>query len=174
MIGPAKLGWAMGGAAGVLLLSALTWGLVHAAQRAPADPAGQTAPDLTIHSLRDGREIRLADLRGRPIVLNFWASWCVPCRQEAPVLNEAARRYDGKVVFLGADIKDSEQPARAYLAELQVPYPAGPIMRGSERDFGVTAPPETFFIDRQGTIVARIIGVVDAKRLDFYIGRLQP
>lgn len=174
MIGPTKLGWAMGGAAAVLLLSALTWGLVHAAQRAPADPAGQTAPDLTIHSLQDGREIRLADLRGRPIVLNFWASWCVPCRQEAPVLNEAARRYDGKVVFLGADIKDTEQPARAYLAELQVPYPAGPILRGSERDYAVTAPPETFFIDRRGTIVARILGAVDAKRLDLYMGLLQP
>lgn len=90
------------------------------------------------------------------------------------MLNEAARRYDGKVVFLGADIKDTEQPARAYLAELQVPYPAGPILRGSERDYAVTAPPETFFIDRRGTIVARILGAVDAKRLDLYMGLLQP
>jgi len=107
-------------------------------------------------------------------VLNFWASWCVPCRQEAPVLNAAARRYDGRVQFLGADIKDSDQAARAYLSELGVPYLAGPISQGSEKDFGVSAPPETFFIDRQGSIVARITGPVDAKRLDVYLGLLQP
>jgi cytochrome c biogenesis protein CcmG/thiol:disulfide interchange protein DsbE len=147
-----------------------TWGLVHAAQEAPRDIAGQTAPDLTIRSLQDGREIRLADQRAKPVVLNFWASWCVPCRQEAPVLNAAARQYDGRVLFVGADIKDSEQPARAYLAELHVPYPAGPITGGSERDYRVTAPPETFFIDRQGTIAARITGAVDARRLQIYMG----
>ena len=169
---PTRLGWAIAGVAVLLLLTSLTWGLVHAAQRAPIDRVGQAAPSLTIRSLQDGREIRLASLRGTPVVLNFWASWCVPCRQEAPVLNAAARSYDGRVQFLGADIKDSDQAARAYLSELAVPYLAGPITRGSEKDYGVSAPPETFFIDRQGSIVARITGPVDAKRLDVYLGLL--
>jgi cytochrome c biogenesis protein CcmG/thiol:disulfide interchange protein DsbE len=167
---PATMGWALGGVAAVLLISSMTWGLVHATQKAPRDIVGQPAPDLTIYSLQDGREIRLAGQRGKPVVLNFWASWCVPCRQEAPVLNAAAHQYQGRVLFLGADIKDSEQPGRAYLAELQVPYPAGPITRGSERDYGVTAPPETYFIDRYGTIAARITGAVDARRLQLYLG----
>jgi cytochrome c biogenesis protein CcmG/thiol:disulfide interchange protein DsbE len=164
----------MGGTAALLLVGALTWGLVHATQRAPADLGGQTAPDLTIRSLQDGREIHLAGLRGRPVVLNFWASWCVPCRQEAPALNEAARRYEGRVAFLGAAVDDSEQAASAYLAELQVPYPTGPIVRGSKRDYGVTAQPETFFIDRQGVVVARVLGAIDARRLELYIGLLGP
>jgi len=155
-------------------VSALTWGLVHATQRAPVDLGGQAAPDLNIRSLPDGRETRLADLRGRPVVLNFWASWCVPGRQEAPVLNDASRRYDGRVMFLGADIKDSNQPARAYLAELRVPYAAGPVVHGSEHQYGVTAPPETFFIDRHGVIAAHVLGPVDAKRLELYIELLRP
>ncbi len=167
---PATLGWALGGVAAVVLISSMTWGLVHAAQKAPRDIAGQPAPNLTIPSLPNGREIRLVGQRGTPLVLNFWASWCVPCRQEAPVLNAASRQYDGRVLFLGADIQDSEQPAREYLAEFQVPYPAGPITHGSARDYGVTAPPETYFIDRQGTIAARVTGAVDAKRLQLYLG----
>jgi cytochrome c biogenesis protein CcmG/thiol:disulfide interchange protein DsbE len=167
---PSTVGWTLGGVAAVVLISSMTWGLVHAAQRAPRDIAGQPAPELTIRSLQDGREIRLADQHGKPVVLNFWASWCVPCRQEAPVLNAASRQYQGRVLFLGADIKDSGQPARAYLAELQVAYPAGPITHGSERDYGVTAPPETYFIDRQGVIAARVTGAIDAKRLQLYLG----
>ena len=170
---PATLGWTLGGVAAVLVISSMTWGLVHASRTAPRDVAGQPAPDLTIRSLQDGREIRVADHRGTPVVLNFWASWCVPCRQEAPVLDAAARQYEGRVLFLGADIKDSEQPARAYLTELQVPYPAGPITHGSEHAYGVTAPPETYFIDRQGVIAARIIGAVDAKRLQLYLGLVE-
>ncbi len=171
---PARLGLAIGGVAALMLISSLTWGLVSAAQRAPINLVGQAAPALTLRSLQDGREIRVANLRGTPVVLNFWASWCVPCRQEAPVLNAAARRYDGRVQFLGADIKDNDQAARAYLTELAVPYPAGPITRGSEKDFGVNAPPDTFFIDRQGSIVSRITGPVDARRLNAFLGLVQP
>src|SRR5258708_31987313 len=98
---PATLGGGVGGVAAVVLISSMAWGLVHAAQRGPRDVAGQPAPDLTIRSLQNGREIRLVGQRGTPLVLNFWASWCVPCRREAPVLNAAAHQYDGRVLFLG-------------------------------------------------------------------------
>ena len=167
---PATMGWALGAVAAALVISSMTWGLVRATQKAPHDVAGQPAPDLAIRSLQDGREIRLADQRGTPLVLNFWASWCVSCREEAPVLNAAARQYEGRVLFLGADIKDGDRPARAYMAELQVPYVAGPIARGNEHDYGVTAPPETYFIDRQARIVARVTGAIDARRLQLYLG----
>jgi cytochrome c biogenesis protein CcmG, thiol:disulfide interchange protein DsbE len=171
---PVRLSWALGGGAALVLMASLGWGLVHAAKPAPRTLVGQAAPDLAIQPLLDGPEVRLANLRGKPVVLNFWASWCVPCRTEAPVLNAAAHRYQGRVQFLGADIQDSDQPRRAFLTQYQVQYPAGPIVRGSYHDFGVTAPPETYFIDRQGVVVLRVTGEVDASGLRTYLGLLQP
>ena len=161
-------GWSLGGVLVALLLAALGWGVIHPASQGPKSVVGAQAPDITIQSL-DGREFRLADLRGTPVVLNFWASWCVPCRLEAPVLAAAARANEGRVQFLGADIQDTDEAARAYEAEIQSPYPVGPITHGSYRDFGVTAPPETFFLDSQGVVVARFLGPLDAGLIDRYL-----
>ena len=160
------------GAAGLLLVS-LWWGLVHASNMAPPNLLGQGAPEITVAAL-DGRQLALSDFRGTPMVVNFWASWCVPCRQEAPVLNAAARDYESRVQFLGVDIQDTDSGARAYQAEFMSPYPVGPAIRGSYRDWSVTAPPETFFVDRQGVVVSKIVGPVDASRLKLYIGLLGP
>ena len=161
-----------GGLAG-LLLGSLGWGLINASNKLPPSLLGRAAPDITVAAL-DGRNLTLSGFRGTPLVVNFWASWCVPCRQEAPVLNAAAREYDGRVQFLGVDIQDTDSAARAYQAEFMSPYPVGPATRGSYRDWGVTAPPETFFIDRQGVVVSKIVGPVDANRLKVYIGLLGP
>ena len=123
--------------------------------RVPGSLEGRPAPQFTL-SLFDGGEISLSDLRGQVVVVNFWASWCPPCRAEAPLLEEAWRSYrDRGVVFLGVDYVDTEAEARAYLREFGVTYPNGPD-RGSRiaRAFGITGIPDTFFIDRQG-IVAR-------------------
>ena len=140
-----------------VLMAGLGWGLIHAASKAPATLVGRPAPELAIRTF-DGRVYDLAQLRGTPVVLNFWASWCVACRQEAPVLAAAANRSAGRIQFLGADFQDSDQAAKAYEAEIKDPYPVGPIIRGSYRDFGVTAPPETFFIDRQGRVRFKVVG----------------
>lgn len=164
-------GWSLGGVLVALLLAALGLGVIHSASQGPKSVGGAPAPDITIQSL-DGRDFRLADLRGTPVVLNFWASWCVPCRQEAPVLAAAARANKGRVQFLGADIQDTDEGARAYEAEIQSPYPVGPITRGSYRDFGVTAPPETYFIDRRGVVVSKILGPVDSQRMKLFLSQI--
>lgn len=163
----------LGAGVAALLFAALGWGLLHAARAAPRSLEGQVAPDVTIRALDDGREIGISDLRGTPVVLNFWASWCVPCRKEAPILNAAARAYSGRIQFIGADIQDSDAPARSYQAEIQSPYPVGPITHGSYRDYGVTAPPETFFIDRQGRVVVKVLGAIDQRRMDIDMSLLK-
>lgn len=164
----ALAGWAAAGAITVVVMGALLWGLLHPASKPPLSLVGQPAPPLTLRSL-DGRDIRLADLRGTPVVLNFWASWCLPCRQEAPVLADAALATDGKVQFLGLDIQDSDQAARAYEAEVRSPYPVGPAVEGSYLDFGVDKPPQTIFIDRKGIVVARFIGPIDSHSMKVYL-----
>jgi len=118
--------------------------------------------------------LALSDVRGTPLVVTFWASWCVPCKQEAPILNAAARNYEGRVHFVGLDIQDSDSAARAYQADVLSPYQVGPAIKGSYRDWGVTAPPETFFIDRQGLVVSKIVGPVDRHQLEVYVGLLGP
>ncbi len=164
---PITWGWALGGGAAALLVISLGWGLAHAANKQPKTVIGQAAPDLTIQTL-DGR------FHGTPLVVNFWASWCVPCRQEAPALSATARRYSGRVQFIGVDIQDTDQAARAFQAEVRSPYPVGPAVKGSYRDWGVTAPPETFFVDRKGVVISEILGPVDSKRLEIYLSQLGP
>ena len=161
-----------GGLAG-LLLGARGWGLVHASNKLPPNLLGRAAPAMTVAAL-DGRRVELSAFHGTPLVVNFWASWCVPCRQEAPVLNAAAREYEGRVQFVGVDIQDTDSAARAYQAELMSPYPVGPAIKGSYHDWGVSAPPETFFIDRQGVVVSKILGPVDRQRLEVYLSQLGP
>ncbi|HLH71375.1 MAG TPA: TlpA disulfide reductase family protein [Candidatus Dormibacteraeota bacterium] len=156
-----------------LMLVALGWGLLHPPS-ADASLVGKVAPDVTIRPLNGGGEVRLSQFRGRPVVLNFWASWCAPCRQEAPTLNAAARRYQGRVQFLGVDIQDSSVAARTFQSSVQSPYPVGPAVAGGALAYGVTAPPETFFIDRQGRVSASVIGPVSERQLQLSIDELSP
>ena len=167
------LTWAVGTALAALLVTALAWGLIHPANQTDTSLVGRSIPNLTI-TTSDGRDLDLAGLHGTPLVINFWASWCVPCKQEAPVLNAAARDYAGRVQFVGVDIQDSDSAARAYQAEVISPYPVGPASKGSYLDWGVTKPPETFFVDRHGIVVSRILGPVDRQRLEVYISQLAP
>jgi cytochrome c biogenesis protein CcmG, thiol:disulfide interchange protein DsbE len=132
-----------------------------------ADGRAVAAPAFTLDRLdRDG-QLSMASLRGKAVVVNFWASWCVPCRDEAPVLQETYERYrDRGLVVLGVDVNDFRQDARKFLRRFGVTYPVVYDGKGSTVGrWGVRAFPETFFVDRSGKLVGqRIAGAVDIAR----------
>ena len=124
------------------------------------------APEIEF-SLFDGRELVLSDYRGQPMVINFWASWCAPCRQEALVLERSWRAYrDDGVIFLGVDIQDSEESARAFLSEYGITYPNGRDTDGQiSVDYGVVGLPVTFFVNSEGAIDRRWVGAISERQL---------
>lgn len=117
-------------------------------------------------ALADGR-IGLAELRGGSIVLNFWASWCSPCREEAPLLERAWQRWGSRgVLFLGLNMQDLSADARSFLREFHTTYPN---IRDQDNDvavrWGVVGLPETFFIDPAGEVVSHVIGAVSEDQI---------
>jgi len=131
------------------------------------DVRPRPAPDFVLTSF-DGQRIQLSDYRGRIVVLNFWATWCPPCREEAPVLQRAAERLESAgVTILGIDVWDDQAAAIEFLNETGVTYPnAEDTTRLIPVEFGVTGLPETFVIDRQGVLVRRWVGPLSDDDLD--------
>lgn len=126
----------------------------------------QPAIDFTL-PMFDGGELTLSSLKGKPVVINFWASWCVPCREEAAVLEKTWRAYKDKdVTFIGVDIQDKESDARAFLKEFNTTYPNGIDRKGKITiDYGVSGIPVTFFVNRDGRIVNRWVGAIGERLL---------
>jgi cytochrome c biogenesis protein CcmG/thiol:disulfide interchange protein DsbE len=144
------------------LLSVLGWGLTHTARPRPVR-VGAAAPDLTLELL-DGSSTDLAALRGRPLVVNFWATWCADCRRESATLIHAAQADPG-VRFLGVLYQDTPAAARSYQAGSD-PYPyAIGWSEGAGTAFGVQADPETFFLDARGVVRAIAIGPLTQQQL---------
>ena len=140
----------------VLLLTVAGVGLFRASPRAGL---GGPAPAFSLPTLADP-DVRMgpADLRGRPAVLNFWASWCAPCRDEAPELAEVSASVTD-VAFLGVNILDGRDPARDYEREFGIAYPSVRDATGRiPKLYRVTGAPETFFLDAEGLVVGRFIG----------------
>lgn len=141
-----------------LLVGVLGWALVR---EGSTPRAGDEAPDFAAERL-DGRgTISLSDYRGRPVLLNFWASWCLPCEDEAPILNEARERYGDDVAFLGVNIKDARPDALAFERRFGTSYPS--VRDESQEiyaDYGLTGQPETFLIDAEGVIVEHVPGSI--------------
>ena len=125
------------------------------------------APDFSLTSF-DGETLTLSKLRGRVVVINFWASWCPPCREEALYLEETWRKYrDNGVVFIGVDYVDVEPEALAYIEEFDITYFNGPDLRTTiSQAYNIQGVPETFFIAKNGEIRHVHVGPLIAPDLD--------
>ena len=150
------------------LLTALACSLLWAAPKT----------DLTLKDA-NGQKVRLADLRGKPVVLNFWATWCGPCNAEMPMLVELEKQYSGRgVAFVGASLDDAKTQGRIaeFVSSHRITFPIWYGATGDDLDrlkLG-NAVPATVFIDAEGHIVARILGQVRQEevkeRLDWLVG----
>lgn len=156
--------------AAVLAIGALlAVGLSNRGALATSPLVGREAPNFTLPGL-DGRpdsRLRLSDLRGQVVVVNFWASWCAECRTEQDALNQTWQRYrDAGVVVVGVNFQDATGDAREYVAESGTTYPVV-VDRDSSTAlaYGLRGVPETYVIDREGRMVDRVIGPVTADRL---------
>lgn len=158
-------------ALGSVLMLSLFWGLQHAALANPP-LMGKTAPRLAIQT-QAGQQVRVWELQGKPVVLNFWASWCAPCVQELPVLANGSAAHPA-VAFVGADNQDTTTGFTSFEATHGHPYPAGPIVEGSYQSYGVAGLPATFFLDSQGRVVASFAGPLDSTTLDHYLALIAP
>lgn len=158
----------------VLFLGILAWRLIQT--NTTEHRADGTAPPLTFTTFT-GETIALADLQGKGVVINFWASWCDPCRDEAELLEQTWRRErDNGIVFLGLDYLDQEPAAKAYLAEYDISYPNGPDLRSdAARRYGIKGVPETFFINPEGKITDVVIGpVINQRQMDSLLAKIRP
>ncbi len=123
------------------------------------------APDVLLQSLNGGAPLQLSSLRGRPAMVNFWATWCVPCVQEHASLNAGARA-NPDVAFLGVVYEDSAENAQGFLAQRGSAYDSYVDENGRAAiAFGVYGVPETFFIDARGKIVDKFVGPLDPDTL---------
>jgi len=136
--------------------------------QARAEAQNTPAPDFELPSLENGKPIRLSSFRGHVVVLNFWASWCAPCRLEAPGLRRVSERYrDEGVRLLGVDYRDDEAAAQAFVDEFRLTYPSVSDPSGSlAYDFELIGFPTTFIIDPAGTIRYRFVGYLDEAVLE--------
>jgi len=154
----------------LVLLALLAYGVIVKAEK----PLGEgPAPDFTL-TLFDGEQLSLSELRGQVVVINVWASWCPPCRDEALVLERAWRTYqDRGVTFVGVDYMDTEPAALAYIKEFGVTYPNGPDLGSRIAEaYNVQGVPETFFVTPQGEIADAHVGPLSEAQLTAILERL--
>ncbi|MCC6455507.1 MAG: TlpA family protein disulfide reductase [Caldilineaceae bacterium] len=162
----------------VLALVAAAWfgvGWLTRAEHRPARVEGQVPP-LQMTAF-DGSPIDLGALRGQGVVVNFWASWCAPCRVEAELFEAAWRaERDRGIVFVGVNRQDTTAAAQAFIDEFDVSYPNGADSEGTwGRTFGVAGLPTTFFIDPQGEIQAVVWGpIITAGELTRQLDKIRP
>ncbi len=156
--------WIAAAVVGVLVLVLLAYGLV--ARPAVTLQVGDPVPDFQLVAF-DGSPMNLSNHQGQVVVVNFFASWCNPCREEAAALEQSWRDYQGQgVQFYGIAYKDASSKAQAFLGEFDVSYPSTsePGNR-TARAYGVTGVPETFVVDQQGHLVRHFLGAISEAQL---------
>jgi cytochrome c biogenesis protein CcmG/thiol:disulfide interchange protein DsbE len=160
--------WHYAAAAIAPFLVLTLWGVVLLPRPAPTlARIGEPAPGFVLSDL-DGNRLSLGDLRGRPVIVNFWASDCAPCIDEFPLLTSAAaaHRHDGLAV-VGVVVRDSSVAAREFMARVGATWPSamdpGDVVA---MQYGIIGPPDSFFIDRNGVVVSRQIGPLSAADLE--------
>jgi len=146
------------------LLALLIWKVAQGSQNKAK--LGKPAPDFTLGRLDHAGSLQLSSLRGKVVVLNFWASWCQPCKLEAPYFAAAAKKWSGRVVVLGVDVNDPSGDARGFMRKYGITYP---IVHDNKNvtspKYGLTGLPETFFLDRRGSIVSHVVSGIKASDL---------
>jgi thiol-disulfide isomerase/thioredoxin len=139
----------------------------QAIQLEPAPKVGHLAPDFVLKDL-DGNTIRLSDLRGKMVFINFWATWCPPCRAEMPEIEAVHQEYKDKgVVVLGVDISEPESTVRQYVQQGGFSWPIVLDSTGKvARDYQIAAIPTSFFLDREGVIRAVNVGAMTSRAME--------
>lgn len=152
------------------LLGLLGWGL-YQVQKQPLEKG--PAPDFTLTSFK-GETYTLSQLRGKVVIINFWASWCPPCREEAAYLEQTWRNYKNKdVIFIGVDYVDAEKPALAYIKEFDITYFNGPDLGTRiSQSYNIKGVPETYYVAKDGTLRGNHIGPLKEPELDNKIDEL--
>ncbi len=159
----------------IILLGFLTF-IGLGLKRAQSGPItrGSLVPPIQLTTF-DNQVLQTSEMKGKVVVINFWASWCKPCESEAADLEAAWKYYKpgGQVVFLGADYVDTEPQARAYLAKFGITYPNGPDLGTKiSQMFRIRGVPETYIIDRNGKLAYSQIGPYSS--LDEIKGMIDP
>lgn len=138
--------------------------------------SGKKAPTFKIKRLDTDQEVSLDDFKGKPIVLNFWATWCGPCKQEHPVLEYAWQKYEKDAVFLGIVFEDTEANTKRFLATNGWTFPQLFDPKSTVAvDYGVSGVPETYFITRDGIIQGKVAAPFsDPRQIDLRMKGILP
>ena len=142
--------------------------------RIPEPAIGYVAPDFALTTL-EGEEFSLREMRGTPVVLNFWATWCGPCRRELPALQAAAERYDGEVLIVGVDQGEAAATVQSFVDELGLTFPI-PMDADMDvaQEYNVKGMPTTFFVDADGVIRHIWTGEMNSVTLAEGIAKIWP
>ncbi len=157
------LGLAVG--AGLLLSKYV---VVPFLQPKPKAEAFSSAPLFTVQTI-DGKTLSLSDLKGKGVILNFWATWCPPCRAEIPAMIELQKEYEGKFTFIGIALNDQEDKVRAFISEKGMNYPVAmnnglATLYGKLIQGGLQSIPTSFVIDKHGNIIDVMVGMADKSK----------
>jgi cytochrome c biogenesis protein CcmG/thiol:disulfide interchange protein DsbE len=154
------------------LLGVLYFGLGKDPQHIDSPLIGRLAPSFALKAVGSGETIDLARYRGKPVVLNFWATWCRPCWEEHPTLTATAKSVGDQVQFVGVVFQDDESKIVDFLRERGWAYPTLVDEKGKTAiAYGVGGVPETFFLDRKGNIVAKFEGPMSPQDLEVNLAK---